>query len=284
MGSYRAKWASKRVFSLGYLKKIRQTLANPFSFYLALASKIIPDLRSAPVKLRLKDSKVLEIGDFWSLFIFDEIFIQHDYEPAEIAGRSDIRTIIDVGANIGLFTLRASQIWPDARILAFEPNPTNFSALKRHVELNKLDEVTIFNEGLSDKCGAFDLFLSPRNIGGHSMYRPTSQAISVKTRTIADALDYLGKDETCDLLKIDCEGCEYAIISSLTPELAARIGSIIVEPEVDLYDVDELSGKLEHLGFRVQRLSHFIVAVRNEPSQARPSATARERYASTGAC
>src|SRR6266851_1502192 len=122
MAAYRASWASKRVFSLSYFDSIRRVVADPLAFYLALALKIIPNLHTRPMRLRLTDDKVLEIGDFWSLFIFDEIFIQRDYEPPLVAQRRDVKTIIDVGANVGLFTLRAKQIWPDARVLAFEPD------------------------------------------------------------------------------------------------------------------------------------------------------------------
>jgi len=262
MAAYRASWASKRVFSLSYFDSIRRVVADPLAFYLALALKIIPNLHTRPMRLRLTDDKVLEIGDFWSLFIFDEIFIRRDYEPPLVAQRRDVKTIIDVGANVGLFTLRAKQIWPDARVLAFEPDPTNFARLERHVALNRLADVAVFNEGLSDQCGSFELFLSPRNIGGHSMYRRTERSVSIETRTLAEALNLLGADVTCDLLKIDCEGCERAIIASLTAEVAARISCIVIEPERDLHDVGELIGVLERHGFAVHDDSHLVIATR----------------------
>ena len=262
MAAYRMRWAAKRAFSLGYLANIRRVIANPLAFYVALAAKLIPKLHTRPVRLRLKDDKVLEIGDFWSLFIFDEIFIKRDYEPRLVMERRDVKNIIDVGANIGLFSLRAKQIWPDARILAFEPDPTNFARLERLVALNRLADVAVFNEGLSDQCGSFELFLSPRNIGGHSMYRTSERSVSITTRTFAEALDLLGADSTCDLLKIDCEGCERAIVASLTADVAARIRCIVIEPERDLHDVGEMIHTLKRHGFAVQDDSHLLIATR----------------------
>jgi FkbM family methyltransferase len=224
--------------------------------------KIVPNLHRRPVRLRLKDGKLLEIEDFWSLFIFDEIFLQHDYEPPLVMQRRGVNTIIDVGANIGLFVLRAKQIWPDARILAFEPDPANFAGLQRHIALNRLENVAAYNEGLSDRCGSCELFLSPRNIGGHSMYRRSDRSVRIQTRTLADALTLISDNGSCDLLKIDCEGCEYAILAGLTPDVAGRIKCIVIEPERDLNDIGDLIGALKSHDFAVRDDSHFVIATR----------------------
>lgn len=257
--TYRTRWIAQRVFDLGYLRKLNEVLANPAAFYAAVALKTLPGLHRRPVPLRLKDGKVLEMRDFWGIFIFDEIFLQHDYEPEELKGLRP-RTIMDVGANIGLFTLRAKQLWPDARIAAFEPEPDNFGHLKRHVDINRLADVLPFNEALSEDCTSVDLYLSPRNIGGHSLYVRTDRSVSVKARTIASALASLGG--SCDLLKIDCEGCERAIVAGLTPALARQIGAIIIEPSLERKDAGAMIDRLKDLGFATVRRSNMVIARR----------------------
>jgi FkbM family methyltransferase len=167
-----------------------------------------------------------------------------------------------VGANIGFFTLRVKQIWPQARVVAVEPHPGNFSSLQEHIELNQLKDVTALQKGVTEQCGCFDLYLSPRNIAGHSMYKKTDQVIQVQTCTLTDVMTMLGPRNTCDLLKIDCEGCEYPLLTSLTQEVANRIGCIIFEPEPGLYNVDQLSQKLTSLGYRLSRFSNLVIAAR----------------------
>jgi FkbM family methyltransferase len=261
MGTYRMGWALSRVLSIRYLAKVCRIVINPITFYAGVVLKLIPGLHLRPLRLRLKDNMILEMREFWSFFIFDEIFIQNDYEPPEIVRHRDVRTIIDVGANVGMFVLRAKQIWPDAQILAFEPDPANFRQLERHVELNRLDKVVSLQEGLSNTCGSCDLYLSPRNIGGHSMYRRTARSIRVRTRTLDEALRLL-EGQRCDLLKIDCEGCERAIFAALTADSAERIRSIIVEPERDLYDIGALHEILGRFGFEIRSHAHLLLATR----------------------
>ena len=262
MSFFRAKFAAKRFVSPKYWRQLSNVLAQPLTFYSTLAMKLVPRIHLAPMRLRLKDGKTLIIREFWALFLFDEIFVQNCYTTPELADAKDVRTIIDVGANIGEFSIRAKQLWPDAQIIAIEPHPNNFAALQEHIQVNGLKDVIAIQAGLSEQCGSFDLYLSPRNMAGHSMYKKTSHSIQVQTRTLADAISMLRPPCVCDLLKIDCEGCEYSILSSLTPELAARIGCIVFEPEHQLYDVEELARNLGALGFQVAAQGNLLVCSR----------------------
>src|SRR5208282_1225154 len=108
------------------------------------------------------------------------------YELPEVLRRAPYGTVIDIGANIGLFTLRSKQLWPEARVVALEPHPDNFQKLQEHIEINKLRDVEPMQAGIAEKCGCFDLFISPRNIAGHSMYKKTaeSRSISIPTLTL----------------------------------------------------------------------------------------------------
>jgi FkbM family methyltransferase len=224
--------------------------------------KAIPGLHNAPLSLRLKDGKEMRIREFWALFIFDEIFIQRYYDAPEVVSTKGVKNIIDIGANIGCFSLRAKQISPDATILAFEPDPSNFSMLQENLRLSGVSSVSARQEGVSDSCGCFDLYLSPRNIGGHSMYRRSGHSVSIQTRTLTDALALFGESVDCDILKIDCEGCEFAVLTPLDVETAARIRTIILEPEPTLYDLPFLKAHLNNLGFTLKEFGSLIVAHR----------------------
>lgn len=75
-----------------------------------------------------------------------------------IQGRTDVRTIVDIGANVGAYVVLAARFYPDARIIAYEPDPDKVAILRSRIDHNKcravgygvavLDEMTSYR--LSD--------------------------------------------------------------------------------------------------------------------------------------
>jgi FkbM family methyltransferase len=215
--------------------------------------------------LKLKDGKVILVREFWSIFLFDEIFMANCYEAPQLLEYGPFDAIIDIGANIGLFTLRSKQLWPNARVIAIEPHPGNFEHLQEHVQVNQLGDVYTLPKGIADKCGCLDLYLSARNIGGHSMFKTKhAESISVPVTTLKDVLEMTGVADGRLLLKVDCEGCELPLLSNLDPATADRITAIVFEPEHSLYKVSDLCRKLEEFGFRSSTYGELVVLVKKE--------------------
>lgn len=265
---FRARFAARRFFSRHYRLRLGQILDRPLQFYVAMILKFFPGLSKGPLDLSLKDGKILRVREFWALFLFDEIFVENCYEPAQVMECGPFGTLIDIGANIGLFTMRGKQLWPQAQVIALEPHPGNFRALQEHVQINRLRDIEPMQVGIAEKCGCFDLYLSPRNIAGHSMYKRESQSdvISIRTCTLEDVLSKVTEDSGDVLVKIDCEGCEFPLLSTLTEESAGRISCIVFEPERSLYDLDALVRKLSSLGFTISHSSGLIVAAKAKTS------------------
>ena len=84
------------------------------------------------------------------LYLYDEIFTRNDYVH-ELIDYPDGSVVVDVGANIGLFTYFISQKCRDARIYSFEPIPDLMDVLKENVELIEGHEVQLFNCGLANE-------------------------------------------------------------------------------------------------------------------------------------
>lgn len=260
----RARFAARRSVSPRYYRRVSRVVAHPLRFYGLLMLKLCPGLHQRPVALRLKDGKTIYIREFWTLYLFDEIFMNNCYEPPAVTQGAPFDVVIDIGANIGLFTLRSKQLWPDATVIAVEPHPTNFRHLQEHIAVNGLTDVHARQIGIADQCGCFDLYLSPRNIGGHSMYKmdDTFDSIPVSTTTLVELLAETNVEGKRVLLKIDCEGCEFPLLTTLTQEMADNISCIIFEPELHLYDIEPVLRKLEGLGYAVSPSSNLMVAVR----------------------
>jgi len=134
MAGFRARWAADVICSRAIFRRLKDELRSPLRFYAAMALKLIPGLYPAPIKLNLRDGKVFYVNTFMTLYIFVEIFVERIYDLPDACGT--VETIIDVGANTGLFVVRAKQVWPDATIVAFEPEPRNYAELEKTIKDN----------------------------------------------------------------------------------------------------------------------------------------------------
>lgn len=114
-------------------------------------------------------------------------------------------TVLDLGANVGIFTRYAAELWPDAKIISVEPNPDNFL----YLEENKPANATIINKAI----GKGDSFFYPGVNGAHHVYISPNAGYDLKDLTgarveslmITDLKKYIKGKVVC---KIDIEGNE----------------------------------------------------------------------------
>lgn len=140
------------------------------------------------------------------------------YEPEETEVMDllshDARQILDIGANIGWYSVRFAKRNPGARVHAFEPMPISYSYLQRNISANDAGaEITPYNYGLSDAGGSFKFFIAPT--GG-------TNASLLNVALAADAHEVVGLtltlDQWCsnqgvkpDFIKCDVEGAELLV-------------------------------------------------------------------------
>lgn len=125
---------------------------------------------------------------------------------------------VDVGANIGYFTLLASRlVGPQGRVVAVEASPTIADRLERHVVLNGATNVRVARCAITDREGPVTIFLGPpANSGASSLSRPdggTPDAV-VPGMPLARALT---DDElrSARMIKLDIEGHEAPVLAEL---------------------------------------------------------------------
>lgn len=143
-------------------------------------------------------------------------------------------TMLDIGANVGLFTmLAAQQVGATGRVLSFEPSPTTFLRLEENVAINDFNHVQCFNIGLSDKSGTLDFYTSQ---SGHDAW--DSFAVDARGRlgnsvsVPVQALDEIVQTHTItriDFIKIDVEGWEKFVIMGGTECLTTQSPIVMVE-------------------------------------------------------
>ncbi|MGA8088996.1 MAG: FkbM family methyltransferase [Terracidiphilus sp.] len=158
-----------------------------------------------------------------------------------------VRTILDIGANVGFFSLAAKEYYPDAIIHAYEPNPRVQKLLRANVEgLN----IEVYPEAVGGQAG--QVTLSDESVSNMARTCPSQDAKGGIAQIRLDAaVERIGG--AVDLLKMDCEGAEWEMFG-----LADSWDSIKnVRMEYHLYrgeSVEQVMQTLSGLGFRITRL------------------------------
>ncbi len=164
------------------------------------------------------------------------------------------RVFVDVGANVGYYTIRACRMGVE-NVISVEAHPENFKVLKRNVELNGC-KAELVNKAVWNESG---LKVSMEyESGQRGMSRIGSENGNVETITLNDLLK---EYESIDLLKMDIEGAEYKALLG-AGDVLRRIGSMVLEVSKDEENIREL---LERYGFIVKKadFSKHLVAIRS---------------------
>lgn len=136
------------------------------------------------------------------------------------------RLIVDIGANIGIWAFAMAKLYPEARIICYEPFALNVMHLSMGIVANGLENVTVVGCGVDDVAHEEEMACDITNSGSASVFhvdhnRPCLPAFF---QTLTNALD-LG--QPIDLLKIDIEGGEYSLFNGFYDW--ERIGAISLE-------------------------------------------------------
>ena len=114
-------------------------------------------------------------------------------------------TVVDVGANIGIYTAILVRIVGEkGKVYAFEPSPHNFNLLKKY---NKSNNVTLVQAAVGDTTGEIVLYVSDKLNVDHQTYE--TDEIRQKINVLSYRLDDYLKNEKVDFIKMDIQGFEY---------------------------------------------------------------------------
>jgi FkbM family methyltransferase len=169
---------------------------------------------------------------------------------------TDSPRIVDGGANIGLATLYWKQEFPDARIIAFEPDPEIFETLKRNIEHHACDDVTLVEKGLWSEEGRLEF--QPDGADGGQMASVAESEVDEESVPVTRLVPYL--DERIDMLKLDIEGAEVEVLCDAAGHLGS-VQNLFVEWHSYVgkkQRVDEILGVLRQAGFRIHIHPEFV--------------------------
>ena len=140
----------------------------------------------------------------------DHLGVDLEVDLSRFTAEAPLRTIFDVGGNIGQTAIRFASAFPAAKIFTFEPVPATFNRLREAVK--GYERIKAFNTALGDTTGSIAM-TSAGSAGNNSVHQKGSAtgSIDVPINTI-DSFTAANSVGTIDLLKIDVEGHELQVI------------------------------------------------------------------------
>jgi FkbM family methyltransferase len=214
-----------------------------------LGRYLYPTIRVRPAVLgglRLE----LNSRDVSQMVIFDEVIRDGLYDLKLVP--FDPTVILDCGAHIGMFTLKAARTFPAARLSAFEPHPRNVEILRAHKKLNSLAvEIVPAAVSLQDGDG---WLRTEGSFGGTLAAELPAGAAGCRVRVV-DLRTWLRKPDMHRLLlKIDVEGEERTLIPGILPDLPRQC-ALFFESHDGAEGWTRLCNALTETGFQVRQLT-----------------------------
>lgn len=224
--------AFRKVFTIPAIEKLLvRNMINNGSWFV---SKLIPpdylykkgSVRSVEregIRYHLDISHVVDHCIYWGI---------KDLSFYRILDRiKQARVILDIGANIGNSSLFFASQNAAAKILAFEPHPETYKRAQVNIDLNPYQNIKLYNLGLGEEKAELKLYeVNEHNSG---MNRILEQELDLPFKVVkVDRLDSFMEQErlnSVDLLKIDVEGYEYAVLKGAEETIKKHFPLLFIE-------------------------------------------------------
>jgi FkbM family methyltransferase len=203
-------------------------------------------------------------------YIYNEIFLGRAYDHPRLT-LPERPTIIDVGANVGLFTIWASRNYDPGMILAYEASPTTYECLVENVARHVpavTTAATCFNRAVSFEAdrelilhqppwnSGFSTILDGTKLPWVDELREKGELLTHKVRstTVSHEMALRGL-ASVDLLKIDVEGYYIEVLEGIAAADFAKVRNIVLEAEYGEalgHTADSLCALLRDKGYEVE--------------------------------
>lgn len=165
-------------------------------------------------------------------------------------------TVVDIGANIGYYTLLAARaVGKEGKVFSFEPEPQNYSLLTKNIKENKYTNITTVQKAVANSTFPIKLYMdkipSDHSIGSSF---PNQKFIEVECTTLDR---FFRNGQHIDVIKIDAEGAEMAILQGMSKVLSAN-PTVIIFTELN-------PEKLAHAGYSARDYYRALISLGFKP-------------------
>lgn len=198
-------------------------------------------------------------ADYVSYYIYMLGLFEGEILRACLSHLNDGDTFFDIGGHFGQYTIAAGRkVGPSGSVHVFEPGAIQDRYLRKNIELNNLENVTVANIALSDQPGELALFTpSFADIGKSQLTDPSeSDAVRVPVNTL-DAYCEERAIRRIDVMKVDVEGAEFGVFKGAARVIREFPPKAIFYESVDSlcesfgHTPEEMHSYLEAAGYRI---------------------------------
>lgn len=173
---------------------------------------------------------------------YNGIFVKKTHEPFPVFVPENCQVILDCGANIGIYALRAALCGTN-RVFSIEPNPLVFNRLIKNIKTNNLTNVIALNTGIGSARGKTKLYWGNSTTGGSiklDSKLKEKNTVDIEITTLDDIVERYNIN-SIDIIKMDIEGSEYEAL------IGAKRALDITKTLILEYHSEDLKNKCESL-------------------------------------
>ncbi len=216
------------------------------------------------LRLQLDRSKAMGASIYWTGFHeYRELLFLHDFLKNDMV-------LLDIGANIGEYSIFAAKRLTQGKVVAFEPVPTLRKMLDENIELNQFTNVIVKPFGLSDEVGSFPIYFVGENENeGQATFFPglhsNQRSVVADLKKLDDVWSHLSLDRL-DFIKMDIEGSELkalqggrATLTRFRPLVMLEVSEVTYQAAgYSLKGVSDFFETLKYLPFAVDKMGKLI--------------------------
>lgn len=261
-----------------YLRNINIEKGRNYLLGLArpLGRQFGKEYRMQTISTRAGFRMELDLSDW----IPQDIYLTGDFETSTSAIAEALiqpgDTVVDIGANIGYFSLLFSKfVGRSGKVLSFEPAPEIVKKLNRNLELNAADNVSVSQLALSDSDGTAKFFPGPNYNTGLSSLRESDQSRAWFNVELS-RFDKIAADwSRITLVKIDVEGAELKVLRGMQHFLQSKQPYLLLEVTDSFLrglgdSAESLLELTSHLGYRCYMIGESNLTLIQNLSKEQP--------------
>jgi FkbM family methyltransferase len=198
-----------------------------------------------PLAFRLRNGQKIRIYRD-GRFVLNEIYLDRVYDVPGV-NIEQCSSVLDLGANVGVFAHFVASIAPRANVYCFEPAEKNYDILVRNVGENRLSNTQTYKLAISGAKGMTRLMTGGISVG-YSIRSGSGPSELVSTVDMTEVFA-MTRAERFDFVKMDVEGAELEILTSCTDQQLRRMSAISMEWHHSTDELQNMRDRLQAVGF-----------------------------------